>query len=532
MNPAQPGKAQAGPLIVAAKNETLHRLPLQGIEYRFGLLLAIFGLVFVFVLPPVQAPDEKGHFIHAYSVAHGQWLPPHDARGWAATDMPVSFLRMQVCPEGQSRWQYIRELLKVHSTGERCRVGIGSLSIYHFFPYLPQAVGMRVARLLKLRPLLAMYAGRLGNLAFGIFCVVLAIRLAPLGKLLFGAIALLPMTVQQFASLSADAPTNGLSLVLVAALLRVAVCSGPCRSPVPNLAVLLLTFAVALTKLPYTILALLYFGMSPGQAESRRRYWLTGMLILAVAAAGVAASFAMIRPYLPDPHWFPGHFDNALLSQRAQAHFIRTHPLQYLYVFLDSVAGRSFTWLQTLFILGSLDTHLNGLASFGYLFFLAVLAVADGRPEGALSWRLWSVGAAVIILSASAILTSQYMWWTPLANSWIEGPQGRYFIPLLPMFFLLLRNGGIRVTANERFLARMTLCIPALFLTYSLTTLTNRFYFRENPPLLLSPPWLLGLGLLALSLCWGINRWLLDREPADKAAPSTIAEGSPSRQAA
>lgn len=526
MNAARPRETQAPPLPAPVTHGVRRRLSLQGTEYRFGLLLAIFGLAFVFVLPPVQAPDEAGHFLSSYSLAHGQLLPPHDAEGWAATDVPVSFLRIQMCPEDQSNRQHIRELLKLRSTGERCQQSLGNLSIYSFFPYVPQAVGMRLACWLKLRPLLVMYAGRLGNLVFGIFCVVLAIRLVPFGKLLFGAIALLPMTVHQFASLSADAPTNGLCLVLVAALLRLAVSSSTDRPPVPTLALLLLTFAVALTKVPYALLALLYFGMSPGQSSSRRRYWLTGMLILAVAAAGVAASFALTSPYLLD------HPQGRIFASKSgQMHFLCTHPLHYLWVFLDTVAAHGFAWIYSLFVLGSLDTPLNMLPSFGCLFFLAVLAMADGKPEGAISWRLWSVGAAVTLLIVSVILTSQYVWWTPVAAQRIEGTQGRYFIPLLPMFFLLLRNGGIRVTANERFLARMTLCAAALFLTYSLAVLTSRFYFRQ-PPLLLSAPSLLVLGFSALALCWARYRWLLDHEPTGKDASSSLDVGSSSRQAA
>jgi hypothetical protein len=132
---------------------------LQGIEYRFGLLLAIFGLAFVFVLPPLHAPDEPTHFIHAYSVAHGQLLGhSHDAEGWAATDIPANLLP-PVRRQGQeerSRWQDIREMLSARFNGERRPSSLGHLSIYHFFPYIPQAVGIRVGRWLTQRPLLVM----------------------------------------------------------------------------------------------------------------------------------------------------------------------------------------------------------------------------------------------------------------------------------------------------------------------------------------------------------------------------------------
>jgi uncharacterized membrane protein len=508
---------------------------LGGLEYRFGLLLAFFGLLFVFTLPPVQVSDENAHFLHAFDVAQGHLLPAHDEEGWGGTIVPVNLMpvidkpaiRLWGHPEARWTWQDFQELLDLRFTEAQRSVSIAQVSIYSFVPYLPQAAGICLARWLDLPPLPLFYAGRLANLAFAILCVVLTIRLAPVGKLLFGAIALLPLTVQQFASVSADAPAIGLTLVLVASLLRLTLSPQASRQSAFAVSLLLmLIFALAMTKFPYTVLVLLYFGMRPHQAGSRR-YWLTGSLILAVAVAGLATSYTLTRPYILDPHRILGQ----PISKSAQIHFILTHPLRYVWICLSNMAEHGHGWVMSLFILGCLDTPLNPLANMACLIFLSVLALADrGRPS-ALPWRLWLVGAAVTVLSAALTLTALYVWWNPLASRFIDGPQGRYVIPLLPVFFLLLRNGGVHVTADPRFLARMTIGFVVIFLSYAWISLVNRYYFPQ-PPIPLSPPALLGLGVVAFLLLWARCRWSLARKAPDAAASPALDATTPVERAA
>ncbi len=44
------------------------------------------------------------------------------------------------------------------------------------------------------------------------------------------------------------------------------------------------------------------------------------------------------------------------------------------------------------------------------------------------------------LLAVLAIFFSQYVAWTPVANAWVEGPQGRYFLPVTPLLILVFRR--------------------------------------------------------------------------------------------
>ena len=53
----------------------------------------------------------------------------------------------------------------------------------------------------------------------------------------------------------------------------------------------------------------------------------------------------------------------------------------------------------------------------------------------------------LVVIAIIAILAGMLLTWTPRDHISIEGVQGRYFIPFMPAFLLVLRNG--RLTWNR-----------------------------------------------------------------------------------
>lgn len=39
--------------------------------------ILIIGILLVFLIPPIQAPDENSHFLNAYSLIHGNFYPEY-----------------------------------------------------------------------------------------------------------------------------------------------------------------------------------------------------------------------------------------------------------------------------------------------------------------------------------------------------------------------------------------------------------------------------------------------------------------------
>ena len=106
--------------------------------------------------------------------------------------------------------------------------------------------------------------------------------------------------------------------------------------------------------------------------------------------------------------------------------------------------------------LGNLDPLLGIPFFLAQLFFLGLVLFSlkrDGAEleEDAAAYPgprdrllIAAVAVLVMLLTAGAMLLS----WTTRNSAIIEGIQGRYFLPVLPLFLLLLRNGTAVLKRN------------------------------------------------------------------------------------
>ena len=182
------------------------------------------GLAFVQVTPALVAPDEYTHLAAAYELA-SRWggEEPADADGnllVRACDAPHFGTRsgeigiLAYKAEEQARQDEPGGADELTAASE-AKAGQGSGS------YLPQALGIRLARSSGWNFYTMLRAGRLCNLIAYLALAALAVWLipAPLRGLL-ACVALLPMPLQLAASLSPDASVLGMVFCLTALCLR------------------------------------------------------------------------------------------------------------------------------------------------------------------------------------------------------------------------------------------------------------------------------------------------------------------------
>jgi uncharacterized membrane protein len=104
-------------------------------------------------------------------------------------------------------------------------------------------------------------------------------------------------------------------------------------------------------------------------------------------------------------------------------------------------------WLQFMGVLGQLSIRLPRflytLWALAIVSGIAALATgARGRTGGRSGGRLVPPAAVIAILgSAELIFLALYVTWTPVGMARIDGIQGRYFIPLLPMLLFAVPGG-------------------------------------------------------------------------------------------
>jgi uncharacterized membrane protein len=361
---------------------------------RSSLAVAVlFGAAFALLTPPFHAPDEIAHYYRACAIAHGAFWPPVlNEHGYTA--VPISD----------------REFVADRSTPfEPERAYVKYPMVLSPLPYLPQALGCVIGDALHLRPLFSFYLGRLLNLICALAIILLAARIAAPWLVL--APALLPMSLFMFASFSPDALT--IAMTFLTATLALA------GSPW----VIAAAAALALCK-PYLLVPLLVFA-------ARRRL---GWIVLPVIAAG-----AFVATLFARTHWSafrPG------ASERGQVEFIVHHPLLAGKALAADMFGHVPDRLEQLVgRLGLLNVAIPKLAILAALLLLIAVALFAGvRISMAQRFAALSIALGSIAL----VELSEYISWTPVGATEVQGVQGRYFIPVLPLLLLAISRPNER----------------------------------------------------------------------------------------
>jgi len=144
--------------------------------------------------------------------------------------------------------------------------------------------------------------------------------------------------------------------------------------------------------------------------------------------------------------------------------FILGNPLKYVEILTRTFFEKHDSYIiSCIGDLGWMDTSLTKWHTMSFLITVVIVSLLDNEKGVAIHLRDKII--VIILLATNVILicTALYLSWTPLGDSTIGGIQGRYFIPLVPLFLLLLyRNGN---TSNSH---KFNFLIPL----YSLISLT------------------------------------------------------------
>jgi uncharacterized membrane protein len=449
------------------------RARLASINYTKVFLVVglVWGLVLVFLVPPLQNFDELSHYYRAWSVAEGQLQVP--AGGIvpvprSVADLPAHFPYVAIATHQQKpSTSAIRNLIWQPITGGTVP---SSSFAADYFPlgYVPQATGITLARLMGHSPLLSIYLGRLANLLVSLMLVAFALKLLPYGRAIMFVLALFPLTMLQMASLSPDALLISGTFFFVALALHYS--QKLCLDWMHGIA-LALTAALVLNAKPgYAALSLLVFVIPPSRFASRSRYFAT-----VAATIGVTVVLAgLIMVTAPDSSQVNAMMlgANNKIDPGAQVANIVHHPLTLVRV-LDTTMGTVSLLLARNavgdYAWGQLPVS-DSVAIIGWLAVLAVLFLRERVPIR--PWqRLVLIGLS--LLGTVIVTVGLYVTWTPVGGPSVLGIQGRYYYPFALMGLL----GVFGFPFRRRWVVVLVVALAVAFLIESsLKTLVHYYY--------------------------------------------------------
>lgn len=408
---------------------------------RFTIIAAVWGLLFSFIIIPWQTPDERTHL-----GAIGAEIGNEDLVELLSNDMFLDQNRIMFNGNEKidiSVWEAAVNKDPEYTISSCMPRKISIQCIRHF----PSMLGILLGILLKLPTYWVLHLGEIFSLVFYILIGNMVLSLAAVKKHVFEIVMLLPMCIQQAASINYDAVLLPCCFLLIAYILYLKFEMEYIRAK--NILILLIIlFPIIMIKLPYALLAGLFF-MIPLNKMGIESKKINYLIISSLMVVGSVIAINLLRNYKYMQILIASIFE----WRRTLYLFWKTICTFGEHLFVSLVGN--FGWLDTplpmaciivitLFVLTFSFMHIRDsndknnkthkfnrwdktiliLVTLGTIY-ITTIALVD---HTALIWLYGSEQADVQLNYREALYAIGY----------IGGLQGRYYLPLLtPALFLL-----------------------------------------------------------------------------------------------
>ncbi len=420
----------------------------------FLCIAIVFGISVTVSTPPFQPQDENCHFYRAWQVSTGTFSPvKQDQRLGGYIPESLEKLYTEFHPFILNKYNRIspKQLWQTRlidlEPDEKVFIDYTNTALYSALLYLPQASGIFIGKQFGANPFWLIYLGRLANLLIFIILVYYAIKIVPVKKWLFVLLATLPMSFIVHSSLSADVLVNSISYLFIAIVLNLTYSNNIKQVSYKHVLVIItLSVLIGLAKLVYVPVLLLLVLIPSGKFKGTK----VKIAILTVAIiAGTGTAFfqksVIDAKYIPYSEYNVAYRDYTALKKGSdinkQIDFIKENPKQTVKVFVRSFFSEFKNMTQG--YVGLLGWgHMyppSWFAGLAYLiiFFLVLFRYKDGLIQDlTLLHRcgIGLIGLGLIVL----IMLSQYLSWDLVGENRAYPLIGRYFIPVFPLFFIML----------------------------------------------------------------------------------------------
>ena len=408
------------------------------------------------LLPPGQSPDDKNHFRRAYGIASGVFLPTViNDEGYGGSELPAEIEEVFEATPHHGAYSKTVHKARVGVSGENTFQPYPNTAIYNFICYLPQASAAFIGKTFNMPILVTAYLMRIFNFAVFAILIYFAIKLMPKFKGIMLFVALNPITLQEATSLSLDGLAIGLGMFLVAFVCYLSY-TKKTEINKKELGILyLLTILIGFCKMVYSPLILLFSLIPYKRFGTKKRKYLHAILMAIIFIIINVVWLKLVANLLGGFNFNP----NAEIDTQAQMAVILKDPIGHV---LRMVTTTSY--YMDFYLKGMLGVSL-GAFTFGLpdtYFFIALgfitILFAQRQETFNIRNRDKAVYLGVFIMVLALIFTSEYLQWTNVGAPIIEGVQGRYFLPILPIVAILIcrrtkKSPGMEIITESKVLA-------------------------------------------------------------------------------
>lgn len=429
------------------------------IENKFLIISIPIFLAFIILIPMFLGHDERFHFYRIFEITEGGFLAEVNdgATGYKMPDAVFTKI-------GWKERHYSDIIDAAHEKIDRNNMTFISdvtMSVYSPIQYMPHVIGVSIAKIFSLRPIVIAYIGRLFNLLFCILLLYFTIKITPYGKNVFLLFSLIPIAIEGFTTLSGDGLTISTTYLFMAYVFSMLERKNKKLLKRDFIIIISLGIVLAFCKLVYIPIICLLLLIPKEYFTSIKKKIITIIPIIIIMVLFNLLWLKLANPYLQVYTQGQSNY---------QINFIFHHIITYFCMFMHSFLTQFLNLLKSAFGDSLLwGSAIQNYSIISFMIFLTTVIVCVNDESIKKKFNIYNsfIIGFIILVIIGLIFTSLFIQWTEYGSSTIEGVQGRYFSPFLPLLMILIGSFSSRKrNINESNLTKLVLLVT-IFANYA-----------------------------------------------------------------
>lgn len=400
------------------------------ISYKHFMIIA-FGIVMFATLftPPYQVPDERIHFLRTMQLSQYDFNEtPYENLSQKEITVPknissVNYSLVQQVDAVSNANKILEAFKSTENTKEKSSADLSgsAVSIAYFVP----AVAIRIVDIFTNSPLIIFYSGRIACLLLNFLLLCLAIKITPKFKNTILVVGMMPMSIQSMISYSYDGLLNACILLFIAICLKIIYEDSEKVNKKYLLISVLVLFVIFAIKLPYAIIGIMYIFIPTSKFRS---------LILKISCILSSLIFVYLFGNIVSKITLIGYNQipialNVTSTEKSNLSYVLNNPKEVIDIAINTFKIKSKFYVDSLVgYFGYFTFKINNIFKYVYISLFGTLVLTE-ESKIKIKHRLVLIFSILVIVAG--VFGALYFAWTPYAYSYVEGVQGRYFIPLI-----------------------------------------------------------------------------------------------------
>ncbi len=384
-------------------------------ENAFLIVGSVFCIFLYLAMPMTKAHDEPVHGLRIYEykegkiVNNGKSVTLPEGVIWTLRDKPF--------------YKDLFQQKEIYNTQTQPVLYEYRMSTYSPISYFPHIVGVYTASFFTTNAMIQVYVARLFNMVTCIVLLYFAIKNIPYGKNVLFLLALIPIAVEGYISLSADGIAIASSFLFFSYTLKLKQEKENAIGYKQILFLTILAIVVAISKTVYLPIVLL-LSIIPKEKFKKNKKWL------------VVSSIFMLALVI-DFLWYCYGTQPIDSTQGKEIEISFSYVQKIVYTMVEKFSDY-FNEIWG----GKLEYNENvSIFVFPYVIFLAIVFMIQKGENYSFTKFEKLILSGIFLSIVFLIFTAMYQTWSRHDIAYIEGVQGRYFLPILPLGVLLFARG-------------------------------------------------------------------------------------------